>query len=211
MERLLCLAMGYAFGLLQSGYLYSRLHDVDIRQHGSGNAGSTNVLRVMGVKAALVVFLGDCFKMVFACLLTRLLFRSQPEALYLYLLYTGLGVILGHNYPFFMNFKGGKGIASSAGLLLATDWRVMLVCLAVFVLVVFFTCYVSLGSILVLLLFFTGMVFFGHRGDYGLAPGYNTEFFIMAGGISLLGIWRHRANIRRLLNGTENKLCQKKE
>jgi len=211
MERLLCLAMGYAFGLLQSGYLYSRLHEVDIRQHGSGNAGSTNVLRVMGVKAALVVFLGDCFKMVFACLLTRLLFRSQPEALYLYLLYTGLGVILGHNYPFFMNFKGGKGIASSAGLLLAIDWRVMLVCLAVFVLVVFFTRYVSLGSILVLLLFFTGMVFFGHRGDYGLAPGYTTEFFIMAGGISLLGIWRHRANIRRLLNGTENKLGKKKE
>lgn len=211
MERLLCLLMGYAFGLLQSGYLYSRWHNVDIRKHGSGNAGSTNVLRVMGVKAALVVFLGDCFKMVFACLLIRYLFRSQPEAIYLYILYTGLGVILGHNYPFYMNFKGGKGIASSAGLLLATDWRVMLVCLAVFVLVVFITRYVSLGSILVLLLFFAGMVYFGRRGDYGLAPGCFTEFWIMAGIISLLGIWRHRTNIRRLLNGTENKLGQKKE
>lgn len=211
MERGLCLVMGYAFGLLQSGYLYSRCHDVDIRRHGSGNAGSTNVLRVMGVKAALVVFLGDCFKMVCACLLTRVLFRTQPEALYLYLLYTGLGVILGHNYPFYMKFKGGKGIASSAGLLLATDWRVMLVCLAVFVLVVFATRYVSLGSILVLLIFFLGMVFFERRGDYGLASRYTAEFCTVAGVISLMGIWRHRANIRRLLNGTENKLGLKKE
>ncbi len=211
MERVICLVMGYVFGLLQSGYLYSNLHKMDIRQHGSGNAGSTNILRVMGVKAALVVFLGDCFKMVFACLLTRYLFRAQPEAMYLYLLYTGFGVILGHNFPFYMKFKGGKGIASSAGLLLATDLRVTLVCLIVFVLVVAITRYVSLGSILVMILFFIGMVFFGSRGDYGLGAGYLYEFYTMAGVIGLMGIWRHRANIKRLLNGTENKLGAKKE
>ncbi|MGL5434117.1 MAG: glycerol-3-phosphate 1-O-acyltransferase PlsY [Lachnospiraceae bacterium] len=211
MERVICLVMGYVFGLLQSGYLYSNLHKLDIRQHGSGNAGSTNILRVMGVRAALVVFLGDCFKMIFACLLTRYLFRAQPEAVYLYLLYTGFGVILGHNFPFYMKFKGGKGIASSAGLLLATDWRLTLVCLVVFVLIVVITRYVSLGSILVMLLFFIGMVFFGRRGDYGLAAGYLNEFYMMAGVIAAMGIWRHRANIKRLLNGTENKLGAKKE
>lgn len=117
MERLICLVMGYVFGLFQTGYLYSRSKHMDIRNYGSGNSGSTNVLRVMGKKAGLVVFLGDAGKMILACLLTRVIFRSQPESLYLYLLYTGFGVILGHNFPFYMGFKGGKGIAASAGLL----------------------------------------------------------------------------------------------
>lgn len=211
MERLICLVMGYVFGLFQTGYLYSRMQGMDIRQHGSGNAGSTNVLRVMGVKAGLIVFLGDCFKMVFACLLTRILFREQTGLVYVYLLYTGFGVILGHNFPFFMGFKGGKGIAASAGLLLSTDWRVMLVCLVVFVLVVAVTRYVSLGSILVMVLFFIGMVFFGHRGDYQIEARHLTEFYMMAAVISGMGIWRHRTNIKRLLSGTENKLGAKKK
>lgn len=211
MERVICLVMGYVFGLFQTGYFYSKAHNMDIRQHGSGNAGSTNVLRVMGVKAGFIVFLGDCFKMVFACLLARYLFRTQPDMLYVYLLYTGFGVILGHNYPFFMGFKGGKGIAASAGLLFSTDWRVMLICLVVFVVTVAVTRYVSLGSILVMILFFSGMVFFGYRGDYGLASGHLTEFFCVAAVISLMGIWRHRTNIKRLLNGTENKLGAKKK
>lgn len=211
MERILCLLMGYAFGLFQTGYLYSKAHHMDIRQHGSGNSGSTNVLRVMGAKAGLIVFTGDCLKMVFACLLTRYLFRGQPEVVYLYLLYTGFGVILGHNFPFFMGFQGGKGIAASAGLLVATDWRVMLACLAVFAATFALTHYVSLGSILVMIVFFFGMVFFGHRGDYGLGTRYLTEFYGVSAVISLMGIWRHRSNIKRLLNGTENKIGKKKE
>lgn len=211
MERLICLAIGYAFGLIQTGYFYSRAHNMDIRNYGSGNSGSTNILRVMGVKAGLIVFLGDAFKMVFACLVTRYLFADQPDQMYLYLLYTGFGVVLGHNYPFFMGFKGGKGIAASAGLLLSTDWRVMLVCLVVFVSIVAATRYVSLGSILVMICFFIGMVFFGGRGDYGLADSARTEFFVMAGVISAMGIWRHHSNIRRLLSGTENKIGVKKK
>ncbi len=115
--------MGYVFGLFQTGYLYSKSKNMDIRNYGSGNAGSTNVLRVMGVKAGLIVFLGDAGKMILACLLTRMLYSGQQEMLYVYLLYTGLGVILGHNYPFYMGFKGGKGIAASAGLLASLDWR----------------------------------------------------------------------------------------
>jgi len=211
MERVICLVMGYAFGLFQTGYIYSKTHSIDIRNYGSGNAGSTNILRVMGVKAGLVVFLGDAFKMIFACLLTRYLFREQPDMMYLYLLYTGFGVVLGHNYPFYMGFKGGKGIAASAGLLASTDWRVMFVCLVVFVTVVAVTRYVSLGSILVMILFFIGMVFFGHRGDYGIATAYLMEFYAMAAVISGMGIWRHHTNIKRLLTGTENKLGAKKK
>lgn len=210
MERIICLVMGYCFGLCQTGYFYGKMHQMDIRNYGSGNSGSTNVLRVMGVKAGLIVFIGDSFKMIFACLLTRYLFRSQPDLIYLYLLYTGFGVILGHNFPFFMGFKGGKGIAASAGLLAATDWRVMLVCLVVFVAVVAVTRYVSLGSILVMLIFMAGMIFFGYRGDYGIQNSSLPEFCLVAVVIGCMGIWRHRSNIRRLLSGTENKIGAKK-
>lgn len=211
MERAICLGIGYLFGLFQTGYLYSKAHHMDIRNYGSGNSGSTNVLRVMGVKAGLIVFLGDSFKTIFACLLTRYLFREQPGMLYVYLLYTGFGVILGHNFPFYMGFKGGKGIAASAGLLAAMDWRVMLVCLIVFVLVVAVTRYVSLGSILVMILFSTGMIFFAMRGDFGIHVEFLPEFCLMATVIAVMGIWRHRTNIRRLLSGTENKLGAKKQ
>lgn len=211
MERVICLVLGYVFGLFQAGYIYSKAHNMDIRNYGSGNSGSTNVLRVMGVKAGLIVFLGDAFKMIFACLLTRYLFRNRPEMMYVYLLYTGFGVVLGHNFPFYMGFKGGKGIAASAGLLASTDWRVMLVCLVVFVSTVYLTRYVSLGSILVMILFMIGMVFFGYRGDYGIATAHLTEFYVMAVLIGGMGIWRHHSNIRRLLTGTENKIGVKKK
>ena len=211
MERLVCLAIGYVFGIFQTAYIYGKMHGIDIRQCGSGNAGATNTLRVLGKKAGLIVFLGDAGKMITACLITRVLFRSQPELLYVYLLYTGFGVILGHNFPFYMGFKGGKGIAASAGLLASTDWRVMLVCLVVFVAAVAITRYVSLGSILVMICFFIGMVFFGARGDFGIAAAHLTEFYVLAGLISAMGIWRHHTNIKRLLSGTENKLGARKE
>ena len=201
MERAICLAMGYVFGLFQTGYLYSKSKNMDIRNYGSGNAGSTNVLRVMGVKAGLIVFLGDAGKMILACLLTRMLYSGQQEMLYVYLLYTGLGVILGHNYPFYMGFKGGKGIAASAGLLASLDWRVMLICLVVFVATVAITRFVSLA----------GMSYFAVQGSYGLGAAQVPEFCILAVIIGGLGIWRHHANIKRLLAGTENKIGAKKK
>ncbi len=211
MSRVLCLVMGYVFGLFQTGYLYSKSKNMDIRNYGSGNSGSTNVLRVMGVKAGLIVFIGDAGKMILACLLTRALFKSQPEMLYVYLLYTGFGVILGHNFPFYMGFKGGKGIAASAGLLLSLDWRITLVCLVIFVAAVAATRFVSLGSILVMIALFIGMNYFAYQGDFGLGAEYLTEFSILLGVISVMGIWRHRTNIKRLLNGTENKIGAKKK
>ncbi len=210
MERVICLIIGYVFGLFQTGYLYSKAHNMDIRKYGSGNSGSTNVLRVMGKKAALIVFIGDVSKMILACLLTRYLYREQPGMMYVYLLYTGFGVVLGHNFPLSMGIKGGKGIAASAGLFAALDWRIMVVCLVVFVLVVALTRYVSLGSILVMLLFLAGMLFFGMRGDYGVEEQALPEFYVMASVITMMAVWRHRSNIKRLLSGTENKLGAKK-
>ncbi|MCD8225288.1 MAG: glycerol-3-phosphate 1-O-acyltransferase PlsY [Clostridiales bacterium] len=211
MERLICLAIGYVFGLFQSAYLLGRLHHIDIRDYGSGNSGTTNALRVMGKRAGAMVFWGDALKTIFACLVTRLLFADQPGMLYVYLVYTAFGVILGHNFPCYMNFRGGKGIAATAGLLAALDWRVAALCLVVFLIVVIATRYVSLGSILVLLTFFLCMVRFGLRGDYGIDPEHLWEFYMVVFLITAMGIVRHHANIGRLLSGTENKLGAKRK
>ncbi len=205
MERLLCIGIGYLFGLIQSGYLYGKSKSMDIRQYGSGNAGSTNVLRVLGKKAAAVVFLGDFFKAVAAMCLVRLLFKGN-ESVDLLALYAGLGVTLGHNFPFYLNFKGGKGIASMAGIMTAMDIRITLTCFVVFSLTVGLTRYVSLGSILVSITFFIELLLFGRMGHYVVAPASLPEFYILAGVLMCMAIWRHKANIKRLMTGTENKL-----
>jgi glycerol-3-phosphate acyltransferase PlsY len=206
MERIICLFAGYLFGLLQSGYFYGKAHKIDIRNYGSGNSGTTNALRVMGAKAGAVVFLGDFLKSLLPCLMIRVLFRSQPEMVYLLILYTGFGVILGHNYPFYLNFKGGKGIAATAGLIVATDLRMMLLCLVAFVLIVAVTRYVSLGSLVVATIFFVWLFLFGRIGAYGLDQRLLPEFYIVTALISGQAFWRHRANIGRLVRGRENKI-----
>ena len=196
--------------LFQTGYLYGRMNHIDIRNYGSGNSGTTNALRVLGKKAGLIVFIGDFFKMVLACLLVRIFLKGDPNT-DLYVLYTGLGVVMGHNFPFYLGFKGGKGIASMAGLLVSMDWRVTLVCAAVFLGTVIITRYVSLGSIFVVILFFIQMVLYESMGAYQVAPGSRLEFYALAGVLTGMAIWRHRANIRRLLAGTENKLWGNKK
>ena len=198
MERLVCLGIGYAFGLIQSGYLYGRSKGLDIRQYGSGNAGSTNVLRVMGKKAGAIVFFGDFFKAVFAMALAQLL-------------YAGLGVTLGHNFPFYLKFRGGKGIACMAGILTFMDFRIMLTCLVVFGVTVGITRYVSLGSILVAVIFFAELVIFGSQGSYRVAEGCFPEFCVLGGILMVMAIWRHRANIKRLLTGAAAERKGKKE
>lgn len=206
MERIICLVFGYLFGLFQTGYLYGKLHKIDIRQHGSGNSGSTNVLRVMGIKAGATVFMGDFLKTVIPCLIVRIFYKDQISIQYLMILYTGLGVILGHNYPFYMHFKGGKGIAATAGILVSLDWTVTLICLVAFVLIVAVTRFVSLGSLVVVSIFLALMIFAGSHGTYGLAPEYLTEFYLLSACVTGLAFWKHRANIVRLVHGTENKI-----
>ena len=113
MERIICLVIGYACGLLQSGYLVGKMHHIDIRKAGSGNSGSTNALRVMGLKAGLMTFAGDVLKCFAALLIVRAIYHGS-NILPLLMMYAGAGVTLGHNFPFYMNFKGGKGIAVMA-------------------------------------------------------------------------------------------------
>ena len=213
MERLICLGIGYAFGLIQSGYLYGRSKGLDIRQYGSGNAGSTNVLRVMGAKAGAVVFLGDFFKAVFAMWAAQFLFGHGDGAANsaLWAMYAGVGVTLGHNFPFYLHFRGGKGIACLAGILSTMDLRIMISCMLVFGLAVGITRYVSLGSILVSLVFLAELIFFGSQGSYQVTKACFPEFCILGAFLTFMAIWRHRANIKRLLSGTENKLGAKKK
>ncbi len=206
MERIICLLAGYLFGLIQTGYLYGKAHKIDIRNHGSGNSGTTNALRVMGAKAGAVVFFGDFLKSLLPCLLIRVIFKDKPELVYLLMMYTGLGVILGHNYPFYLKFKGGKGIAATAGLIVATDLRMTLLCFVAFLSIVIITRYVSLGSLVVAVILFTWLAAFATLGAYGIDQGLLFEFYIITALISGLAFWRHRANIGRLVRGTENKI-----
>ena len=147
MVRIICLLIGYAFGLFQTSYIYGRTKGLDIREHGSGNAGTTNALRTLGKKAGAITLAGDCIKCILAVLTVRLIFgASHPEILKLLTVYAAAGTILGHNFPLYLGFRGGKGIAATAGLIISFDWRITLVCAALFFLNLAVTHYVSLGS-----------------------------------------------------------------
>lgn len=206
MERLICVIIGYVFGLFQTSYLYGKLHGIDIRKCGSGNAGTTNMLRTMGTKAGAVTLLGDAFKCVFAVLFVRVLFAQRyPECLPLLAIYTAAGVILGHNFPFYMKFKGGKGIAATAGLILSISWQMTLLGLITFALVVALTHYVSLGSLLVYTGFLIELVLFGQHGAFGMNQAHLNEMYMVAAFLTVLAFFMHRENIRRLLHGCERK------
>lgn len=212
MERLVCLAIGYAFGLFQTGYIYGRMNGVDIRKMGSGNAGSTNALRTMGIKAGIITLLGDCFKCMAAVLVVRGIYAARcPEMLPLLAMYAGFGAVLGHNYPFYLGFKGGKGIAATAGIILSTDLRIAAVCAVVFLVIVFVTRYVSLGSLVVTVLFLVGIIVEGQLGRYGMTQGFLLEMYAVGLLFVLSALFQHRANIKRLREGTENKISFKKK
>ncbi len=206
LARGICIIVGYCLGMFQTGYIYGKLHNVDIRQHGSGNAGATNTLRTLGLKAGLITFLGDLCKAILAMLLAWLLFRgTYPGGVMLLEMYAGFGAVLGHNFPAYLKFKGGKGIACTAGFILAFYPPMAVLCLLLFIVVVAVTRYVSLGSILVMLCFFAQLVVFGEMGYLKIAPGLKMEAYMVGVLFAVMGIWRHKANIGRLLTGTENK------
>lgn len=214
MERIICLIIGYACGLFQTGYLYGKMKHVDVREFGSGNAGTTNTMRVLGKKAGVITYLGDSLKAVAAGVITNLIYGgSCQNMIFVLLLYTGLGVVLGHNFPYYMGFKGGKGIAASSGVLIALfDWKLIVLAFLTFVIVTTISKYVSLGSLCMMAGFFIELVIFGQLGMvHNLHPDNRMEAYIIGFILSALAFYRHRANIGRLLNGTERKIGQKKE
>lgn len=214
MVRVACLLIGYVCGLFQTAYIYGRINGIDIREYGSGNSGTTNALRVLGKKAGLIVFAGDILKILAAGFLVTVLFNQGDffgDRAALYKLYAGLGAVLGHNFPFYLNFKGGKGIAVTSGLILMMDWRITILCLIAFALTVGLTRYVSLGSLVITALFMISWVFLGQTGRLVLTPAHLPESYVLVFLIVAMAYWRHRANIKRLIAGTESKIGQKKE
>lgn len=217
--RILCLVIGYFFGLIQTAYIYGKMHGIDIREHGSGNSGTTNALRVLGKKAGLIVFLGDLLKATAACLFARIIGTLYfPDIIYPMILLAGLGVVIGHNFPFYMNFKGGKGIAATAGVILGLlDYRIILICLVAFILCVIITRYVSLGSLIVVTLFLVSFIVLGINGMiFNPATGAVcsekelVESYIVIFLFTALAFYRHKTNIVRLIHGNENKIFDKK-
>ncbi len=206
MERVFCLLIGYVFGLFQTAYIYGRLHGIDIRNYGSGNAGTTNTLRVFGTKAGLLVLLGDIMKCILAVVITGVVFGdSHPDMVYLLKMYTAAGAIIGHNFPFYLKFKGGKGIAATAGLSLSFHPYLIPMGVTLFFGAFFITHYVSFGSLLVYAGFMIELVVLGQMGVFGMTQALLTEMYVIAGFLTVMAYWKHRENIKRLLSGTERK------
>lgn len=206
MERIICLAIGYVFGLFQTAYIYGKLHGIDIRNYGSGNAGTTNTMRVLGTKAGLIVLFGDIIKCILAIVVTGYLFgKTHPDMVYLLKLYAAAGAILGHNFPFYLHFKGGKGIAATAGLILSFHPYFIPVGVILFFGTFFTTHYVSLGSLLVYAGFMIEIVVLGQTGVFGMSQAHLTELYLIAAFLTVMAYYKHRENISRLLKGEERK------
>lgn len=199
---ILCLAIGYCFGLFQTGYIYGKLHGVDIRQYGSHSSGATNTLRTFGKGAGYIAFAGDVIKTVAAMHLVRfILFRGSPEADALGMV-AGIGVILGHDFPFYLHFKGGKGVSSTGGVMLGIYPLIALIEGILFIGMFYAVRIVSVVSLTVVTLFpFMILIFF-----HGNMTLFGISWIIVA-----IDWFQHRENIRRLINGTENKFERKKK
>ncbi|HIZ13615.1 MAG TPA: glycerol-3-phosphate 1-O-acyltransferase PlsY [Candidatus Mediterraneibacter stercorigallinarum] len=217
MERLICLAVGYVCGLFQTGYLVGKMNHMDIRKKGSGNAGTTNALRVLGWKAGVITFFGDVLKCVAAFLVTYFMYRGS-DVMPLLAMYAGAGVTLGHNFPFYMNFKGGKGIAVMAGLVVVNSfWHLpaslllIPITLACFLVPVVVTRYISVGSLAAYTVFWIEMVMIGRMGWFQMETARCYELYIVLFLLTALAWYRHRQNLKRLANGTENKFGAKKK
>lgn len=184
--------IAYLLGNFSTSFIVGKLMgNIDIRNHGSGNAGSTNVFRTLGLKAGLLAFIGDSIKGVLAVYLARR-FGGDTVALI-----AGVAAIVGHNWPFVLKFKGGKGIATSIGVALMIHPTSALICIAIGVVILIVFKYVSLASVSAIALLPIFLYFQGR------------DYFIFSIIISVMAIFRHRENIKRLLNGTERKITSK--
>jgi len=203
MTWLLIFVLSYLIGSVPWGYLFARLKGVDIRQHGSGNIGTANVLRVMGKKWGYLVFLCDFFKGILSVKLGSLIAAYLLVNVGLGSVIAALACVLGHDYPIWLGFKGGKGIATLAGTVLSLFPPLVFVSFGVVWIAVFLISrYTSLASISAVVALPIAAYLIVAKTDLPLLLGFSV---LMAA----LAIWLHRANIARLLNGTENRFGRK--
>lgn len=233
MERVICLVIGYLVGsIIQAGYWIGRFNHIDIRNYGSGNAGTTNISRTLGKKIGVVTYLIDTLKVTLACAIVHFIFiKFGTETVYygevaptmysdiplmLLYIYTGMGVVLGHNFPFYLKFKGGKGIAASSGVIFSLllfpkhCWILTVLGFITFASVTLITKYVSVGSLTFVGLFWIEFMIWGNLGWLPLFSGrFHYEAYAVIFIMTALAYIRHRGNINRLIHGTERRIGQK--
>lgn len=219
------IVIGYLLGSVSSSIIFTKIfgNNTDIRNMGSGNAGMTNVLRSVGAKAAIFTSILDFAKCVIASLIGRAIFQTvctasgAPSYIIQYgTLLAGLACVLGHIFPLYFGFRGGKGILSTSALMLVLDWRIFVIAVSVFVVTLLITKIISISSILAAASFPVSM-FFTAYGDYasrssgyGVLPvSYIAVTTAIAFGFAVILIGKHHENIRRLKEGTEKKVTVK--
>lgn len=220
MFRIICLLIGYGFGLLQTSYIMGRLNGIDIREHGSKNAGFTNTNRVLGMKKGAVVFIIDVAKAAIAFTVATVLYNATYDGALAggtffetnYILpglYAGLGVVLGHCFPFYLGFKGGKGVASTLGLILMLDWRIAIITFAVGIIIVAVTKFISVASLtmsaLVPILMYIFITLDGGAPHRLIPPLMPLEGVWLTAALCAFIWFLHRDNIKRLCKKEENK------
>ena len=200
--------IAYAIGSISFSVIFSKkIAGFDVREKGSGNAGSTNVLRTVGKKAAALTLICDILKGIVAILIAVIIgniVKDIDKALLVQI--ASIAVVIGHTFPIFFGFKGGKGVATSLGVLLLINWQIGVICLVFALVIIALTRMVSAGSILAAILFPVLTLFIGQ--DYYIVSG---NYFIFSIIMALMVAFNHRTNISRILNGTENKLSFNKK
>ena len=202
--------LAYAIGSINFSVLISRkMAGFDVREKGSGNAGTTNMLRAIGIKAAIITLICDILKGVVAVLIAFLIGKmTQNTDKALLIQIAGILVIVGHTFPIFFEFRGGKGIATALGVLLITNWKIGLICLIFAVILIAITRMVSVGSMSAAVLFPILTLFMG--GNFIVSQG-GIKYFVYSIILACFVIFNHRENIKRIMNGTENKISFKKQ
>ena len=199
--------IGYLIGSISFSIIIGKkMAGIDVREQGSGNAGSTNVLRTIGKKAAALTLLCDVLKGVVAVLIAFVVGKFAKDLNSAILIQiAALAVVVGHTFPIYFGFKGGKGVATSLGILLIVNWQIGLICLVFALLLMALTRMVSLGSVSAAVL-------------YPVLTIFITEHYLVSGNYIIFGIllaafviFNHRENVKRILSGTENKLSFKKK
>ena len=199
----------YLLGSISFSIIISKkMAGFDVREKGSGNAGATNMLRSVGKKAAALTLLGDALKGVAAILFAVIvgaIAQNSDKALLVQI--AGILVVVGHTFPIFFGFKGGKGVATSLGVLLMTNWKIGLICLVFALVLMALTRMVSMGSVGAAILFPILVMF--NNSNFIVSEG--SGYFIYSIILAVIVAFNHRSNIQRILNGTENKLSFKKK
>lgn len=208
MEYIIIAIIAYLIGSINFSILISKKKaGYDIRQKGSGNAGTTNMLRNLGKKYAAITLICDVLKGVVAIVIAIIvgnILGDTNKALLVQI--AGVAVVIGHTFPMFFGFKGGKGVATSLGILLMTNWQLGLICLVFALVLMALTRVVSMGSIAAAILYPILTLFVGGGHYIVESSGLGNGYFIYSVILAVIVIFNHRENIKRILSGTENKI-----